>query len=140
MWKGFRQFLMRGNLLELAVAVVIGTAFGAMISAFVRDLMTPLIAAIGGNPDFSSLAFTVNSSRFLYGDFLNRVLSFVRGSAAVYFAVVVPVARLTARTSAGKAPATRPCPDCLSVIPSQAKRCAHCTSEVVPVSEMKRGA
>jgi large conductance mechanosensitive channel len=139
MWKGFRQFLLRGNLLELAVAVVIGTAFGAMISALVRDLMTPLIAAIGGNPNFSSLAFTVNSSRFLYGDFLNSVLSFVMVSAAVYFVVVAPVARITARSNARKLPATRPCPDCLSVIPSQARRCAHCTSEVTPVKTLKTG-
>ena len=139
MWKGFRQFLLRGNLIELAVAVVIGTAFGAMISALVRDLMTPLIAAIGGNADFSSLAFTVNSSRFLYGDFLNSVLSFVMVSGAVYFAVVVPMSRLNARRSSGIPPATRPCPDCLSEIPSQARRCAHCTSEVTPVKTLKTG-
>ena len=119
--------------------MVIGTAFGAMINALVRDLMTPLIAAIGGNPDFSSLAFTVNSSRFLYGDFLNSVLSFVMVSGAVYFAVVVPMSRLSVRRSVGTPPSTRPCPDCLSEIPSQARRCAHCTSEVTPVKTLKTG-
>src|SRR4051812_38147344 len=95
MLKGFRQFIFKGNVIDLAIAVVIGTAFGAVINAFVKDLLTPLIAAIGGQPDFSSLYFTVNGSRFMYGEFLNAVFSFLIIGASVYFFVVIPVSRLT---------------------------------------------
>lgn len=139
MLKGFKQFLLKGNVLDLAVAVVIGAAFGTVISAFVKDLLTPLIAAIGGQPDFSSLYFTVNNSRFMYGDFLNAVISFVIIGAAVYFAVVVPVSRFNARSKAGEAAATRKCPECLSEVPIQARKCAHCASAISPVSAVKTG-
>lgn len=121
--KGFKQFLMRGNVIDLAVAVVIGAAFGTVVSAFVRDLLTPLIAAIGGQPDFSALTFTINGSRFLYGDFINALFSFLLVAAAVYYFVVAPVARLKKPEAA---PATQKCPECLSEIPLAARRCAHC--------------
>jgi large conductance mechanosensitive channel len=133
MLKGFRQFLMRGNVIDLAVAVVIGGAFGAVITALVKDLITPLIAAIGGKPDFSALHFEINSSKFPIGDFVNAVISFVMVAAAIYFLVVAPMNALVARMHRGEAPAdptTKKCPECLSEIPIAAKRCAFCTSPV----------
>lgn len=128
--KGFREFLMRGNLVELAVAVVIGTAFGAVVTALVSDLITPLIAAIGGQPDFSSLTFTLNGSVFRYGAFLNALISFVVIAAVVYFFVVMPVARLLAYVQRNKEATERACPECLSDIPIAATRCAYCTAQV----------
>src|SRR5690242_8946793 len=131
MLKGFRQFIMRGNVLDLAVAVVIGAAFGAVVAALVKDLITPLIAAIVGKPDFSAIQFEINGSKFLIGDFLNALVSFLLVGAAVYFFVVVPVNALTARMRRGEAPpdpTTKKCPECLSDVPIAAKRCAFCTS------------
>jgi len=133
MWQGFRKFLFRGNVVDLAVAVVIGAAFGGVVTAFVKDLLTPLIAAIFGKPDFSSFSFTVNNSQFLYGDFLNAVISFLLVAAAVYFFVVAPMNAWTERRNRGAAPpdpTTRKCPECLSEIPIAARRCAFCTSNV----------
>jgi large conductance mechanosensitive channel len=133
MLKGFKEFLLRGNVVDLAVAVVIGGAFGAIVTALVKDLLTPLIAALVGKPDFSALTFTINNSKFLYGDFLNAVLSFVLIAAAIYFFIVVPVNAVNARMrkpSAPAAPATKECPECLSVIPIGARRCSHCTSVI----------
>jgi large conductance mechanosensitive channel len=132
MLKDFRQFLLRGNLVDLAVAVVIGAAFGAVVAALVKDLFTPLIAAIGGQPDFSDLDFTVNDSRFAYGDFLNALISFVIIAAVVFFFVVRPVNTLLERlqTAPPVEEETRECPACLSQIPSAARRCAFCTEEV----------
>jgi large conductance mechanosensitive channel len=132
MLKGFKEFILRGNVVDLAVAVVIGAAFGALVTAFVKDLITPLIAAIFGKPDFSSLSFTINSSTFLYGEFVNAVVSFVLIAAAVYFVVVAPMNALAARRAKGQDPTTRECPECLSEIPVGARRCPHCTSEVSP--------
>jgi large conductance mechanosensitive channel len=132
MLKDFRQFLLRGNLVDLAVAVVIGTAFGAVVTALVKDLITPLIAAIVGKPDFSRLAFTINGSRFAYGDFLNAVLAFVIIAAVVFFLVIKPVNALLERMRS-EPPVeahTRACPACLSQIPNAARRCAFCTEEV----------
>ena len=132
MLKGFRDFIMRGNVVDLAVAVVIGAAFGAMITAFVADIITPLIAAIVGKPDFSKLTFTINSSKFLYGSFINAVISFLLIAAAIYFFVVVPLNKLAERRARGQAetPAdSKQCPECLSTIPIAAHRCAFCTSE-----------
>ena len=132
--KGFKQFLLRGNVVDLAVAVVIGAAFGAVVASFVKDLLTPLIAAIIGKPDFSALAFEVNGSKFLYGDFISALLSFLLVTAAVYFFVVLPINALVQRfrtTPATPDPTTKKCPECLSEIPIAARRCAHCTS-VVP--------
>lgn len=133
MLKGFRQFLLRGNVIDLAVAVVIGGAFGAVVTALVKDLITPLIAAVGGKPDFSAIVFTVNGSKFLIGDFVNAVISFIMIGAAVYFLVVAPMNALVARMNRGAAPpdpTTKKCGECLSEIPVAAKRCAFCTSPV----------
>jgi len=134
MLKEFREFLMRGNLVDLAVAVVIGLAFSAVVTALVADLITPLIAAIGGKPDFSALSFTINNSRFLYGSFLNALIAFVVIAAAVFFFVVKPMNVLAARNATPAAATTRPCPRCLSDIPLAATRCRYCTSEVEAVA------
>ena len=129
--KGFKAFLLRGSVVDLAVGVVIGAAFGAMVTAFVKDLLTPLIAAAIGKPDFSALTFTVNKSTFLYGDFVNAVVSFLLIAAAIYFFVVLPVNALVARMRKAPVPAdptTKKCPECLSEIPIDARRCAFCAS------------
>ena len=131
MLNGFKQFVLRGNVVDLAVAVVIGGAFGAVVTALVKDLLTPLLAAIGGQPDFSAIAFTVRGSRFLIGDFTNAILSFLLIAAAVYFFVVLPINNLTARLRRGEPapdPTTKKCPECLSDVPIAARRCAFCTS------------
>jgi large conductance mechanosensitive channel len=131
--KGFKAFLMRGNVVDLAVAVVMGAAFGAVITALVKDLITPIIAAAVGKPDFSGIHFDVNGSRFLIGDFINALLSFVLIAAAVYFFVVLPINTIMARRARGQAPpdpTTKTCPECLSTIPIGARRCAFCTSTV----------
>jgi large conductance mechanosensitive channel len=131
MLKGLRQFLLRGNVLDLAVAVVIGGAFGAVVNAMVKDLLTPLIAAIAGKPDFSAIQFEVNGSKFLIGDFVNAIVSFVLIGTAVYVFVVSPMNALMARMNRGDAPpdpTTKQCPECLSDVPIAARRCAHCTS------------
>lgn len=127
----FRQFILRGNLVDLAVAVVIGTAFGAVVTALVKDLITPLIAAIGGEPDFSALKFTINGSQFLYGDFLNALFAFLLVAAVVFFLVVKPVNALMERYRTEPPPEreTRDCSECLSQIPVAARRCAFCTAE-----------
>lgn len=127
--KGFRAFLLRGNVVDLAVAVVIGAAFGAVVAAFVKDLVTPLIAAIGGKPDFATLYFTVNNSKFLYGDFFNALIAFLVIAAVIYFFVVVPINALIARSRKEPPadPTTKKCTECLSEIPIGAKRCAFCT-------------
>ena len=132
MFKEFKTFLLRGNMLDLAVAVVIGAAFGTVIAALVKDLITPLIAALFGKPDFGALTFTVNQSVFRYGDFVNAVIAFVLVAAAVFFFVVVPVNRLLARSRREPPadPTTRKCPECLSEIPVGARRCAFCTAVV----------
>jgi large conductance mechanosensitive channel len=131
MWKDFKAFLLRGNVLDLAIAVVIGAAFGAVVGAFVADLLTPLIAAIFGEPDFSRLTFTINDSEFLYGHFINAVITFVLIATAIYFFVVRPVNALIARSRRGESPpdpTTKACPECLSTIPIEARRCAYCTT------------
>jgi large conductance mechanosensitive channel len=128
--QGFRKFILRGNVVDLAVAVVIGAAFGAVVQGLVKDLITPLIGAFGGVPDFSAMYFTVNGSRFLIGEFINAVLSFLLLALIVYYFVVLPVTRLSDRFSAPAAVTTRECPFCLSKIPVKARRCAFCTSDV----------
>ena len=132
MLKEFRDFVLRGNVVELAVAVVIGAAFGAVVTAFVASFVTPLIAAIGGKADFSALAFTINGSRFTYGLFLNALISFLMIAAVIFFLVVRPLNTLMARLRPEPAvgQVTRQCPECLSEIPDQARRCAFCTAEV----------
>jgi large conductance mechanosensitive channel len=131
MLQGFKQFMLRGNVIELAVAVVMGGAFGAVVTALVKDFITPLLAAIGGQPDFSALTFTVNGSKFLYGDFVNALISFILISAAVYFFIVLPINSLMARMRRGEAapdPTTKKCPECLTEVPIAARRCAACTT------------
>jgi large conductance mechanosensitive channel len=132
MLREFRAFILRGNLVDLAVAVVIGTAFTAVVNAFVKDLITPLIAAVGGKANFANLAFTINDSRFAYGDFLNAALTFLMVAAVVFFLVIKPVNALldALRTEPEVESPTRSCPECLSQIARAASRCAFCTSEV----------
>ena len=128
--RGFKAFLLRGNVVDLAIGVVIGVAFTAVVTAFVKDLVTPLIAAIGGERDFSSLSFTVNHSKFSYGDFINAVLAFVLVAAVLYYLVVMPYTALIARSRREPPPdpTTKKCTECLSEIPRDARRCAFCTS------------
>ena len=134
MLKEFREFILRGNLVDLAIAVVVGTAFGAVVTAFVADILTPLIAAFGGQPDFSTLRFEINRSTFRYGHFLNALLAFLLVSAVVFFLVLKPVNALMARRKVDTPTdaQTRSCPECLSDIPVAASRCAFCTSRVGP--------
>ena len=129
MLKDFKQFLLRGNVVDMAVGIVIGAAFGGVISSFVKGLLTPLIAALVGQPDFSMLTFTINGSKFPYGEFINALLSFLIIATAVYFFVVVPVNALIARARREPPadPTTRKCLECLSEIPIGARRCAFCT-------------
>ena len=135
MLKEFRDFVLRGNVVELAVAVVIGAAFGAVVASMVENLITPLIGAIGGEPDFGGLSFTINDSEFGYGAFINALLSFLIVAAVVFFLVVRPLNKLMEKLKPGKPVdnPTRSCPQCVSDIPVQATRCAFCTSEVTPV-------
>jgi large conductance mechanosensitive channel len=129
--KGFKQFLLRGNVIDLAVGIVIGAAFSGVVVALVKDLLTPLIGAIAAAPDFSQVALTINGSKFLYGDFVNSVLAFLIASAAVYFLVVLPINRMMASIKKAPDPTTRKCLECLSEIPAQARRCRFCASPVV---------
>jgi large conductance mechanosensitive channel len=134
MLSGFKQFILRGNVVDLAVGVVIGAAFGGVVTALTKDLLTPFIAAIVGKPDFSSIAFRVRGTPFPVGDFLNAVVSFLLIAAAVYFFVITPLNALMARLhKEPKAadPTTKKCPECLSEIPIDAKRCAFCTQPVM---------
>ena len=132
MLAGFRNFIMRGNVVDLAVAVVIGGAFGAVVAAFVKDLITPLVAALVGKPDFSALGFTINNSRFAAGDFINALISFVLVAAAIYYFVVLPMSAVSARfKKPAEAPAVETCPECLSEIPLNARRCKFCTAVLV---------
>jgi large conductance mechanosensitive channel len=133
--RGFRQFLFRGNLIDLAVAVVIGVAFNAVIQALIADIITPLIAAIAGKPNFASLSFTINKSHFLYGSFFNAVLSFVIIAAVIYYLIVGPSDRITAIRNRNKEATERDCPECLQSIPVNATRCMFCTAQVPPVSQ-----
>jgi len=129
---GFKQFLLRGNVVDLAVGVVVGAAFGAVVTAFTKDLLTPMIAAVAGKPDFSAIQFTINGSKFLVGDFVNAIVSFLIIAIAVYYMVVLPINALVsrARKEPPADPTTKKCPECLSEIPIQAKKCAFCTSVV----------
>jgi large conductance mechanosensitive channel len=130
MLSGFKQFILRGNVVDMAVGVVIGAAFGTVVTALTKDLRTPLIAAIVGKPHFSAISFKVGETLFPIGDFINAAVSFLLVAAAVYFFVVTPVNALMARFKDPAAPTTKPCPQCLSEIPIAAKRCAHCTQPV----------
>ena len=133
MLTGFKQFILRGNVVDMAVGVVVGAAFASVVAALTKDLLTPLIAALVGKPDFSAISFTINGSVFALGDFINALISFLLVAAAVYFFVVTPVNLLVSRMRKAPAPAdptTRKCPECLSEIPIDARRCAHCGQPV----------
>jgi large conductance mechanosensitive channel len=133
MLSGFKQFILRGNVVDMAVGVVIGAAFASVVGALTKDLLTPLIAALVKAPDFSALKWTLRGSTFLYGEFLNTLISFVLVAAAVYFFVVTPINALVARMRKAPAPAdptTKKCPECMSEIPIDARRCAHCAQPV----------
>lgn len=136
MLDGFKKFLLRGNVVDLAVAVVIGAAFKEIVDTMVKGLITPLIGIFGGVPDFSALSFTINNSRFQIGEFVNAIVAFVILAAVIYFIIVVPMNRLMARLQP-KEPepqVTHECPQCLSKIPVKATRCAFCTAEVAPLA------
>lgn len=132
MIKGFRDFILRGNVIDLAVAVVIGGAFGTIVTALVKDIITPLIGAIGGTPDFSNLSFSINGSKFMIGDFINTLISFVIVSAVIYFLVVLPMNTIMKKIKSGeKLEANeKVCPKCLSLVAAGASRCKYCTSEL----------
>lgn len=131
MVEGFKKFILRGNVVDLAVGVIVGAAFNSVVQSLVKDLITPFIAAIGGKHDFSNLYFTLNNSKFMYGDFINVLISFLIIAAVVYFFIVTPMNKLvelTKGTQKPEDPATKKCPECLSIIPAKAKRCMYCTS------------
>ena len=128
---GFKDFILRGNVVDLAVGVVIGGAFGGVVTAFTKDLVTPMIAALVGKPDFSAIEYTINGTKFPVGDFLNAVVAFLLVAAAIYYVIIVPMNARHARMAkpvAPAAPTTKTCPECVSEVPLAAKRCAHCTS------------
>lgn len=131
--KGFKQFLLRGNVVDMAIGVVVGAAFGTVVNSMVKDLLTPFLAAVVRKPDFSAFSFTIHGGKFLYGDFINNVISFVIIAAAVYFGIVLPINALLARLQHEDKPAqptSKKCPECLSEIPIEARRCAHCAQPV----------
>ncbi len=132
MLKGFKQFLLRGNVVDLAVGVVIGGAFGAVVASFVKDLLTPFISALVGKPNFSYLVLEINGAKITYGEFLNALISFLLVASAVYFFVVVPVNALMSRAKKEPPadPTSKKCPECLSEIPIDARKCAHCCSSL----------
>jgi len=138
MLKEFTKFLLRGNVVDLAVAVVVGAAFNSVVQGLVKDIITPLIAAIGGQHDFSNLSFKLHGSTFMYGDVINLLISFLVIAAVVFFFVVQPINRLQSLANKRKTPeepTDRKCPECLSTIPKAAKRCAFCTAKVAPVTK-----
>ncbi len=132
--KGFRAFLLRGNIVDLAVAVVIGVAFNAVVQALVSDIITPLISALFGQPQFGKLTFTIGKATFTYGLFLNALISFIILAAVIYFLVVAPMNKVVAHTQRNKAATQRECPECLQQIPIKAARCMYCTTTVPPVA------
>ncbi len=128
---GFKDFILRGNVVDLAVGVVIGGAFGGVVTAFTKDLVTPMIAALVGKPDFSAIIYEVNGTKFPVGDFLNAVVAFLLVAAAIYYIIILPMNTINARVKKPEPPAppsTKTCPECISEVPVAAKRCAHCTS------------
>lgn len=136
MLQGFKNFIFKGNVVDMAVGVVIGVAFGSVVSALVKDLITPLIGTFGGTPDFSTFYFTVNGSKFMIGEFINALISFLMVAAVIYFAIVMPMDKIKKKMEAGKTqdPTEKACPECLSLIPIKAIRCKFCTSKVQGLS------
>ena len=132
---GFKNFIMRGNLVELAVAVVIGTQFAALVKQFVSSFVNPLISLVGGTPDFGKLVFTAGKATFTYGQFLTEALTFLISALVVYYAMVLPVSRLLKLFERNQAATTRDCPECTMSVPVAARRCPECTAQIAPVSE-----
>uniref|UniRef100_E6QKM6 Large-conductance mechanosensitive channel n=1 Tax=mine drainage metagenome TaxID=410659 RepID=E6QKM6_9ZZZZ len=130
MLKGFRDFILRGNVMDLAVAVILGAAFNGIVTSLVNDMLTPLISAVGGKPDFGALVLNLHGGHIRYGNFLNAVINFLIIASVIYFGVVLPMNRLMARIKTPAPPATKPCAECLSEIPLAARRCAHCAQPV----------
>ena len=132
MFKGFKDFIMKGNVVDMAVGVVIGVAFGNVVTSMVEGLVTPLIGAFGGTPDFSALSFTINGSTFMIGSFINALISFLTIAVVIYFAVVMPVNKMTQKIKSGKSEdlTDKTCPECLSLVPVKAKRCKFCTASL----------
>ena len=141
MIKDFKKFILRGNVVDLAVAVVVGAAFNSIIQSFVKDLITPLVAAIDGKPNFADLYITLHHSRLMYGDFVNAVLSFIIIATTVFFFVVQPLNKLMSRLNPKdevEGPSERQCPECLSPVPSRATRCKFCTTKLTPIKTAKK--
>lgn len=139
MLSGFKKFILRGNVVDLAVAVVIGGAFSKIVDALVKDIISPLLGLIGGQPDFSNIQLTVNKNNFLIGDFINALISFLIIAAAIYFLIVLPLNKLiefSRRKQTPEDPTTKKCPYCLAEIPKEATRCQFCTSELVKVVKL----
>jgi len=134
MFKDFRKFVLRGNVVDLAVAVVIGASFNAIIQSLVKDFITPLIGIFYKKQQLQSAYFTIHHSKFIYGDFINSLVSFLIIATVVFFFVVQPVNKLISYSQRGKEPGTRKCPECLSTIPAKATRCMYCTSKVTPAA------
>jgi large conductance mechanosensitive channel len=132
MLQGFKNYIMKGNVVDMAVGVVIGVAFGNVVNALVKDIATPLIGAFGGTPDFSGMTFTINNSKFMIGDFINSLISFLIISAVIYFAVVMPMNKVMEKIKSGKSedPTEKSCPECLSLIPIKARRCKFCSAVI----------
>lgn len=132
MLNGFKNFIMKGNVVDMSVGVVVGVAFGNVVTAMVKDIITPIIGALGGTPDFSGIVFTINNSKFMVGDFINSLISFLTIAGVIYFAVVMPMNKLMEKMRSGKSvdPTDKSCPECLSQIPIKAKRCKFCTAVV----------
>lgn len=130
MLKGFRDFIMRGNVVDLAVAVIIGGAFNSIVQALVKDIITPFIGVFGGVPDFSGMKLSINKSEFLIGDFFNQIVSFLIIASVIYFAIIMPMNKIMERVNKGEKidPKTKSCPECLSIVPIKAKRCKFCRS------------
>jgi len=137
---GFRKFILRGNIVDLAVAVVIGTQFATLVKSFVTSFIDPLIGLIGGRPDLRGLKFTVSGRVFTYGAFLTDAISFLIAAAVVYFVIVLPVARLLRLFERDQAATERDCPECTMNIPVGARRCPECTAEISPATEVPQAA
>jgi large conductance mechanosensitive channel len=135
---GFKNFIMRGNLVELAVAVVIGTQFSELVKQFVQSFVNPLLSLAGGRPNFGNLTFKIHNAAFAYGAFLTDVLSFLISAVVVYFVLVMPVSRLLQLVERNKAATTRDCPECTMSIPIAAQRCPECTAQIAPGTEQPR--
>ncbi len=132
---GFKTFILKGNVVDLAVGIIIGASFGAVVNAMVKDLITPLIGALGGTPDFSAWHFTINNSKFLIGDFINAFIAFLINAAVIYFFVVTPMNKMLSRIKPDKEVNVRQCPECLSEVPKAARKCMYCTSALPKTSK-----